>query len=137
VSKEQVPQLSTLKALDLWYDVQVRALQSFDVDLSARQSVILMHVYVQEGPHTIRSLSEKLHISKAAVCRAVDTLSIAKLLKRKKDEKDRRNVFVQRTIQGSVFLSDFADIIMQVAEPRGLKVSGYTPSMPVAATVDS
>lgn len=126
MSSKNATQLSTLKALNLWYDVQVRALRELEFDLSARQSALLMHVYLQEGPHTIGSLAEHLQISKAAVCRAVDMLSIAKLLKRKKDEKDRRNVFIQRTIQGSVFLSDFADIIMQVAVPRGVDV-GVSP----------
>lgn len=121
------PTLSTLKALHLWHDVMVRAMKEMEFDLSARQAAIMMRVYLQEGPHTVRSLAEGLDISKAAICRAIDMLSIAKLVKRKKDEKDRRNVFIQRTIQGSVFLSDFADIIMQIAEPRGVDVGVITP----------
>ena len=64
-------------------------------------------------PHTIRSLAETLTISKPAICRAIDTLSALDLIRRKKDEQDRRNVFSQRTINGSVFLRDFADLIVQ------------------------
>ena len=47
------------------------------------------------------------------MCRAVDTLSIHDLLRRKKDEEDRRNVILQRTVNGSVFLRDFADLIVR------------------------
>ena len=72
-------------------------------------------------PHTIRSLAETLTISKPAICRAIDTLSALDLIRRKKDEDDRRNVFLQRTINGSVFLRDFADLIVQeTANPSGL-----------------
>jgi len=53
-----------------------------------------------------------LNISKPAICRAVDALAALDLMRRKKDEDDRRNIFLQRTINGSVFLRDFADIIV-------------------------
>ncbi len=119
---KKAPPLSTLKALHLWHDVMLQAMRTMDFDLSTRQAGLVMHVYLRAGPHTIRSLAEDLGMSKAAVCRAVDTLSMAKLIKRKKDESDRRNVFIQRTVHGSVFLSDFADIIMKLAEPAGVDV---------------
>lgn len=106
-------QMTTMAALDFWQRVLSRSLKEVKHDLSARQANILLTVYLKDGPHTIKNLSESLDISKAAICRALDTLSMAGLVKRKKDDKDKRNVFVQRTIQGSVFLSDFADIIMQ------------------------
>ena len=121
-TEKKAPPLSTLKALHLWHDVMLKAMKDMDFDLSARQAGLVMHVYLREGPHTVRSLAEALGMSKAAVCRAVDTLSMAKLIKRKKDEADRRNVFIQRTVSGSVFLSDFADIIMKLAEPAGVDV---------------
>jgi DNA-binding MarR family transcriptional regulator len=120
--QEKAPPLSTLKALHLWHDVMLSAMKDLDFDLSARQAGLIMHVYLRAGPHTVRSLAEALGMSKAAVCRAVDTLSMAKLIKRKKDESDKRNVFIQRTVHGSVFLSDFADIIMKYAEPAGVDV---------------
>ena len=37
------------------------------------------------------------------------------LLKRKRDETDRRNVLVQRTVKGSVYLSEFAELIAKHA----------------------
>ncbi len=108
--------LTTMNALDFWHRVVTRGLKEMQHDLSARQFSILMTVYLREGPHTVKHISESLGISKAAVCRALDVLGMAGLVKRKKDEKDKRNVFIQRTIQGSVFLSDFADLIMQEVE---------------------
>lgn len=100
-------------ALRLWQQVIVRSLRELPYDLSQRQIGVLLTVYMSPPPHTIRSLSEGLNVSKPAICRAVDTLAALDLIKRKKDETDRRNVFLQRTVNGSVFLRDFADIILQ------------------------
>ncbi len=105
-------QLSTMEALDIWYKTSVKASKNLDFDLSPRQASILLHVYLKTHKHTIKSLSDELNISKAAICRAIDKLSILGFVKRKKDKADKRNVFIVRTINGSVFLSDFADIIM-------------------------
>lgn len=106
--------MTTQDALALWQRVITRSLRELPYDLSQRQIGALLTIYMTPPPHTIRSLSEQLNVSKPAVCRAVDTLSALDLVRRKKDEADRRNVFLQRTINGSVFLRDFADIIVQV-----------------------
>jgi len=110
--------MNTQNALALWHRVVSHALRELPYDLSQRQIGILLSVYMSPPPHTIRSLSANLNISKPAVCRAVDALSQLDLLKRKKDEADRRNVFLQRTINGSVFLRDFADIIVRESAPK-------------------
>lgn len=102
----------TMEALTLWHHILSRSLRELPYDLSSRQLAVMTTVYLTEPPHTIRSLSSRLGVSKPAICRAVDSLSMLDLIKRKKDEEDRRNVFIQRTIAGSVFLSDFGDIIM-------------------------
>lgn len=104
---------NTTNALKLWHQVIARSLRELPYDLSQRQIGVLLTVYMSPPPHSIRSLSEALNVSKPAICRAVDTLSAIDLIRRKKDEEDRRNVFLQRTINGSVFLRDFADIIVQ------------------------
>ncbi len=103
----------THDALKLWQRVITRSLRELPYDLSQRQIGVLLTVYMSPPPHTIRSLSDQLQVSKPAICRAVDTLSALDLVRRKKDEVDRRNVFLQRTINGSVFLRDFADVIVQ------------------------
>lgn len=104
------------QALQLWQRVITRSLRELPYDLSQRQIAALLTVYMSPPPHTIRSLAEQLNVSKPAICRAIDTLSSLDLIRRKKDEEDRRNVFLQRTVSGSVFLRDFADIIVQVSK---------------------
>jgi DNA-binding MarR family transcriptional regulator len=37
------------------------------------------------------------------------------LARRKPDEADRRSILVQRTVKGSVFLADFAEIVGRAA----------------------
>ena len=108
--------MQTQDALALWHKVISRSLRELPYDLSQRQIAAMLTVYMTPPPHTIRSLAEHLNISKPAVCRAIDTLSGLDLIRRKKDEEDRRNVFLQRTVNGSVFLRDFADIIVQVSK---------------------
>jgi DNA-binding MarR family transcriptional regulator len=109
--------LHTIDALQLWRRITVSALNELPEDLSSRQMAVMTSVYLTEPPHTIRNLSERLNISKPAVCRAVDGLSMMGLIKRKKDESDGRNVFIQRTVQGSVYLSDLADIMLREMQP--------------------
>jgi len=103
----------TAHALKLWQQVISRSLRELPYDLSQRQIGVLLTVYMSPPPHSIRSLAEVLNVLKPAICRAVDTLSAIDLVRRKKDDEDSRNVFLQRTINGSVFLRDFADIIVQ------------------------
>lgn len=102
-----------IEALNLWNRIMLRSMQELPQDLSTRQMAIMLTVYLTPPPHTVRSLSEGLNISKPAICRALDVLSGLDFIRRKKDEADRRSVFVQRTVGGSVYLRDAADIIAQ------------------------
>lgn len=103
--------LSTQQVLELWRGTLVESVRRDGPDLSARQMAILLTVYLKEGPHTVRGLAETLNISKPAITRALDTLGRLDLVKRKRDDQDRRSVLVQRTVPGTVFLSDFADMM--------------------------
>lgn len=102
-----------LRALGLWRTALVESVRQDGPDLSARQMAILLTVYLQEPPHTVRGLAATLNISKPAVTRALDRLSVLGFVKRRRDEEDKRNVLVQRTVRGSVFLSDFADLVVR------------------------
>ena len=113
--------ITTQEALQLWQRVVSSSLRELPHDLSQRQIGILLSVYMTPPPHMIRSLAETLGISKPAVCRAVDALSILDLVRRKKDETDRRNILLQRTVNGSVFLRDFADVIVRESSAFGLQ----------------
>jgi DNA-binding MarR family transcriptional regulator len=108
-------ELKPLQALSLWHDVTLESVKRDGPDLSARQMAILLAVYLTPPPHTVRGLAERLNVSKPAITRALDTLGQLDLLKRRRDETDRRNVLVQRTVQGSIFLGEFADLISKAA----------------------
>ena len=108
--------ITTQDALNLWQRVVSSSLRELPYDLSQRQTAVLLAVYMTPPPHTIRNMSSSLNVSKPDICRAVDVLSKLDLVRRKKDEEDRRNVFLQRTINGSVFLRDFADLIVREAK---------------------
>ena len=105
--------MTSQEALRFWQRVTSRSLRELPYDLSQRQIGVLLAVYMTPPPHTVRSLADALMVSKPAICRAIDALSALDLLRRKKDEEDRRQVYLQRTINGSVFLRDFADILLQ------------------------
>jgi len=110
--------LKPVQALSLWHDVVLQSVRAEGPDLSSRQFAIMFIVYLDPPPHTVRGLAATLGVSKPAITRALDTLGGLDLLKRMRDEADRRNVLVQRTAKGSAFMQDFAEIIMRSA--RGL-----------------
>ncbi len=113
---EKIGPAKTIRALSFWHSVTAAALRQLPFDLSSRQTAVLLNVYLVHQPHSIKSLSEELNISKPAVCRAVDALEDARLLKRARDRQDKRNVLIQRTTKGSNFLNEFADIILFVSK---------------------
>jgi DNA-binding MarR family transcriptional regulator len=99
------------QALRLWHDALTESVRRDAPDLSARQMAIMLRVYMEDGPHTVRGLAAALNISKPAVTRALDRLSDLGYARRQKDPRDRRSVQVQRTVRGSVFLSEFAELV--------------------------
>ncbi len=103
------------QALRLWQDALVGSVRGDGPDLSARQMAILLTVYMDAGPHTVRGLAAGLNISKPAVTRALDRLGELEFVRRVKDAQDRRNVLIQRTMKGSVFLNEFADLVADAA----------------------
>ena len=120
-----------LRVLDIWRNVLVGSVRSENPDLSARQMALLMTVYLRDIPHTVRSLARELNISKPAVSRALDRLGELGYVKRKRDEADRRSVLVQRTVKGSVYLSEFADMV-RIAEENPLAADWEAPKVAAA-----
>ncbi len=118
LSLSDAAELKPVQALSLWHDVVLQSVRSDGPDLSSRQLAIMFTVYLDPPPHTVRGLALALGVSKPAITRALDTLGGLDLLKRSRDEADRRNVLVQRTVKGAAFMHDFADII--VRSSRGL-----------------
>jgi len=122
-------EFTDLKALDIWRQALVSSVRLDVPDLSARQMGLLLSVYLTPPPHTVRGLAQVLAVSKPAITRAVNRLSELGLVRRKTDDADRRSVFIQRTVKGSVFLREFGELIVQAAEGKGvLDPSGLPPS---------
>lgn len=112
------PELKPVQALSLWHDVVLQSVRNDGPDLSSRQLAIMFTVYLDPPPHTVRGLAAALGVSKPAITRALDTLGSLDLLKRSRDEADRRNVLVLRTVKGTGFMQEFAELI--VRSSRGL-----------------
>lgn len=103
--------LSTGRALQLWHDVSLAMVRDDAPDLSARQMSILLTVYLEAPPHTVRDLARKLGVSKPVITRALDSMGKLDLLSRRRDPRDKRNVLVQRTVTGALYLERLADTI--------------------------
>ncbi len=122
-------EFTDLKALDIWRQALVSSVRLDVPDLSARQMGLLLSVYLTPPPHTVRGLAEVLAVSKPAITRAVNRLSELGLVRRKTDAADRRSVFIQRTVKGSVFLREFGELIVNAAKGKGVPDhSGLPPS---------
>ena len=100
-----------LQSLELWRHALVASVRGDAPDLSARQMALMLSVYLGEGPHTVRGLAQALRISKPAISRALDRLGELGYVRRQRDDLDRRNVLVQRTINGAQFLYSFSGMI--------------------------
>lgn len=107
--------LSDMQALDLWRRAVSAGVRRDAPDLSARQMAILLTVYLTPPPHTVRGLAAELNVSKPAITRALDRLGQFEMIRRRIDERDRRNVLVQRTVKGSVFLREWGETVSSVA----------------------
>src|SRR3990170_2127713 len=103
--------LSAAQALKLWHDVNLHMVRDDEPDLSIRQMTILMTVYLEAPPHTVRDLAKKLGVTKPVITRALDSMGKVELLSRRRDDEDRRNVLVQRTGKGVLYLERLADTI--------------------------
>lgn len=94
-----------------WHRALLGGVRSDAPDLTSRQMAILLSVYLNPPPHTVRGLAAELGVHKPVISRALDSLGTLGLLRRRRDEQDRRNVLVQRTVKGAVFLSELRERI--------------------------
>lgn len=107
--------LRPAQALRLWHNVMMAQVTDGDADLSARQTAILLTIYMDPPPHTVRGLARKLNVTKPVITRALDTMGKMELVARKRDDADRRNVIVQRTVKGALFVERLADLLVREA----------------------
>lgn len=103
------------QALALWQQVALAEVREQRLDLSHRQMAILLTIYLEAPPHTVRGLAAKLGVTKPVITRALDAMGTAKLVSRHRDEADRRNVLVKRTLDGALYVERFGDAIISKA----------------------
>ena len=109
-------ELRPSQALRLLHDLSYAMVRDGETDLSARQLTILLTVYLEPPPHTVRGLAAKLGVTKPVITRALDTMGRIGLLSRRRDEADRRNVVVQRTVKGALYVERLGDMLMEKAK---------------------
>ena len=66
-------ELRAYQSLKLWHDVHLDLVHQGE-DLSARQMAILLTIYLEPPPHTVRGLAKKLGVTKPVITRALDTM---------------------------------------------------------------
>lgn len=108
-------ELKPLQALTLLKDVSLSEVRKDSPDLSFRQLAILLTIYLEPPPHTVRGLAAKLDVTKPVVTRALDTMGALGLVSRHRDEKDRRNVLVRRTVNGALYVERIGDLVIATA----------------------
>ena len=103
------------QALQLWQQVTLSEVRDDAPDLTMRQMAILLTIYLERPPHTVRGLAARLDVTKPVITRALDTMGRLKLVSRHRDEEDRRNVLVKRTVEGALYVERFGDAIIAKA----------------------
>lgn len=111
-------ELRPSQALRLWHDVVLDIVRDGEQDLTARQMAVLLTVYLEPPPHTVRGLAARLGVTKPVITRALDTMGRLGLVSRRRDAADRRNVLVHRTLDGALAVERLGDVI--VARHRAL-----------------
>lgn len=108
-------EISPGQSLKLLHQVSIALVRDEDPDLTQRQLAILLVIYLEPPPHTVRGLAEHLGVTKPVITRALDTMGHMKLVDRRRDERDRRSVIIRRTVEGSLYLEKIADLVSQKA----------------------
>jgi DNA-binding MarR family transcriptional regulator len=104
------------QALRLWQQVTLSEVRDDAPDLTMRQAAILLTVYLDPPPHTVRGLAARLNVTKPVITRALDSMGALKLVSRHRDEHDKRNVLVRRTVEGALYVERLGDVIIAKAK---------------------
>jgi DNA-binding MarR family transcriptional regulator len=111
--------LTASQALGLWHRVSLEQVKAGDADLTMRQVAILLHIYLVPPPHTVRGLAATLNVTKPVITRALDTMGEMGIVDRVRDDRDRRNVIIKRTLTGALYLEKFGDLIIEKGRQLG------------------
>ena len=109
-------ELRPSQALKLLLDFSLTLVTDGEPDLSARQLAILLTIYLEPPPHTVRGLAAKLKVTKPVITRALDSMGKLDLVSRRRDDADRRNVVIQRTAKGALAVERLGDVLIARAK---------------------
>ena len=109
-------ELRSAQALRLLRDFSFALVTDAEPDLSSRQFAVLLTIYLDPPPHTVRGLAAKLAVTKPVITRALNTMGKLDLVSRRRDEADRRNVVIQRTVKGALYVEMLGDLMSRKAE---------------------
>lgn len=99
------------RGLASWKDALMGYVRSGAPDLTNRQMALLLEVYLHPGPHTVRGLAHRLAVSKPVITRALNRLGLLGYLRRQRDQNDKRNIYIVRTVKGAQFLEEFGQFV--------------------------
>jgi len=111
-------EMRAAQALKLLHEFTYALVKDEEPDLSARQLAILLTIYLEPPPHTVRGMAAKLGVTKPVITRALDTMGKLGLVSRRRDDADRRSVVIQRTVRGALAVEKLGDVLVALA--RGL-----------------
>jgi DNA-binding MarR family transcriptional regulator len=106
--------LRPAQALRLLHQTALAQAREEGPDLTVRQTAILLTIYLEPPPHTVRGLAARLNVTKPVITRALDTMGGNGLVERRRDPTDRRNVLIRRTVAGSLYVSKMADRLVDL-----------------------
>ncbi len=108
-------EMKPLQAITLLRDIALSEVRDDAPDLTLRQISILLTVYLEAPPHTIRGLAARLGVTKPVITRALDTMGALKLVERHRDPSDKRNVLIKRTVAGALYVERIGDLVISKA----------------------
>ena len=101
------------QGLDLLHDIALAMVRETKpegmADFTHRQLAILLTVYLEQPPHTVRGLARKLGVTKPVITRALDSMGKQEIIARRRDEADRRVVRLFVTKVGAKVLKQAPD----------------------------
>jgi DNA-binding MarR family transcriptional regulator len=107
--------MTTDRLTEILRDTIVGTVRRDGPDLSARQFAVMLICYIESGAQTVRGLAARLDISKPAVTRSLDRLEELGLARRVIDPADRRSVLIQRTREGTSYMSAVRSLLAEAS----------------------
>jgi DNA-binding MarR family transcriptional regulator len=104
--------LAPTRLTEILRDTILGLVRREEPDLTARQLAVLLVCYLDEGPHTVRGLAERLDVGRPAISHALARLEQFDLASRQHDPRDRRSVVVAQTTAGHTFVRKLHEILV-------------------------